>query len=274
VAAVADPLAVVANNSVIAAVPKRYSAHCLAAIINSRISRYYAFLTLRSAILLRRRAHWFPRALKALRMPELNPRSAGGLHNLAVEASDLSGRVARNLLDAHADWIADIALFTKAGFLGVRSSGLAAIDREDLAAVQPQGNKLVVAGGEICCDSADTLLLTRTALLASDRDEFTAHDVENAPLPSDSNVRGVLAQKIREFAADQERIQSRVLGILEEIDEIVAEGLGLTAAEHEVIRRRCQEFPLSATVERPRFAWSADRKRQARRTYRAGERFR
>jgi hypothetical protein len=274
VAAVADPLAVVANNSVIAVVPKRYSAHCLAAIINSRVSRYYAFLTLRSAILLRRRAHWFPRALKALRMPELTPRSAGALHNLAVEASDLSAQVARNLPDAYADWIADIALFTKAGFLGVRSSGLDAIDREDLAAIQPQGNKLVVAGGEILCDSADTLLLTRTALLASDKDEFTAHDVENAPVPSHSDVRRVLAQKIRDFTADQERIQSRVLGILEEIDEIVAAGLDLTAAEHEVIRRRCQEFPLSVTVERPRFAWSADRKRQARRTYRAGERFR
>ena len=274
VAAVADPLTVVANNSVIAVVPKQYSAHCLAAIINSRISRYYALLTLRSAILLRRRAHWFPRTLKALRMPELNPRSAGALHNLAVEASDLSAQVARSLPDAYADWVADIALFTKAGFLGVRSTGLDVIDREDLAAVQPQGNRLAVDGGEIRCDSADTLLLTRTALLASDKDEFAAHDVENAPIPSDSNVRGVLAQKIRNFAAGQERIQGRVLGILEEIDEIVAEGLGLTAAEHEVIRQRCQEFPLSVTVERPRFAWSADRKRQARRTYRAGERFR
>lgn len=274
VAAVADPLEVVANNSVIAVVPKKFSAHCLAAIINSRVSRYYAFLTLRSAILLRRRAHWFPRALKALRMPELAPRSAGALHNLAVEASDLSGHVARNLLDAYADWVADIALFTKAGFLGVQARGLEVVDREDLAAVQPQGNKVAVDGGEIWCDSADTLLLTRTALLASDKDEFTAHDVENAPVPSDSNVRRVLAQKIRDFAADQERIQSRVLRILEEIDEIVAEGLGLTAAEHEVIRRRCQEFPLSVTVERPRFAWSADRKRQARRTYRPGERFR
>ena len=65
-----------------------------------------------------------------------------------------------------------------------------------------------------------------------------------------------------------------MLAILEEIDEIVAEGLGLTAAEHETIRRRCREFPLSVTVERPRFAWSPDRKRPARRTYRPGERFR
>ena len=147
-------------------------------------------------------------------------------------------------------------------------------DREDLAAVPIQDNTLSVAGGEIWCDSADILLLTHTALLASDKDEFTAHDIENAPLPSDASACAALAQKIRNFAADQERIQSRVLGILEEIDEVVAEGLGLTASEHDVIRRRCQEFPLSATVERPRFAWSADRKRQARRTYRPGERFR
>jgi hypothetical protein len=274
VAAVADPLAVVANNSVIAVVPKRASAHCLAAIINSRISRYYAFLTLRSAILLRRRAHWFPRALKALRMPELTARRAGVLHNLAVEAAALSGQVAQSLPSAYANWVADVALFTKAGFLGVQARGVEAIDRQDLVATQPERNRFEVVGGEIWCDSADTLLLTYSALLATDKDEFTAQDIENAPVPTDPAVRAALAQKIRTFSADQERIQSRVLAILEEIDEIVAEGLGLTAAEHDVIRRRCQEFPLSVTVERPRFAWSADRKRQARRTYQPGERFR
>jgi len=46
-----------------------------------------------------------------------------------------------------------------------------------------------------------------------------------------------------------------------------------TLAEHDTIQKRCQELPLSVTVERPRFAWSADRKTQARRTYRPGERF-
>jgi hypothetical protein len=53
----------------------------------------------------------------------------------------------------------------------------------------------------------------------------------------------------------------------------VAVGLGLTPAEHDTMRKRCQEIPLSVTDERPRFAWSADRKSQARRTYRPGERF-
>jgi hypothetical protein len=135
-------------------------------------------------------------------------------------------------------------------------------------------NEITLIRGRLRCDSIDSLILTRAAMLLSDKDEFTADDVENAPVPSDSKVREALAQRIRSFAADQKSIQDRVLGILEEIDEIIAEGLGLTPAEHEVIRRRCQEFPLSVTVERPRFAWSADRKRQARRIYEPGERFR
>ncbi len=98
-------------------------------------------------------------------------------------------------------------------------------------------------------------------------------DVENLQLPADAAVRKQLAGVIRDYAADLKKTQDRVGGIMEEIDEIVAEGLGLTPAEHDTIRKRCQEFPLSVTVERPRFAWSADRKTQARRTYRPGERF-
>ena len=86
-------------------------------------------------------------------------------------------------------------------------------------------------------------------------------------------MRTQLAHAINDFAAHIQRTESRVKGILEEIDEIVAAGLGLSPQEHEIIKQRCQQFPLSVTVERPRFAWSADRKNQARRTYKAGERF-
>ncbi|MGH9803340.1 MAG: hypothetical protein ACRD82_23500, partial [Blastocatellia bacterium] len=68
-------------------------------------------------------------------------------------------------------------------------------------------------------------------------------------------------------------VKSRMEQICEAIDEIVAEGLGLTPHEHETIRQRCQQFPLSVTVERPRYVWSPDRKRQARRIYESGKRF-
>jgi hypothetical protein len=57
------------------------------------------------------------------------------------------------------------------------------------------------------------------------------------------------------------------------MDDIVAEALGLTMKEHDLIRKRSKEFPLSVTVESPRYVWSPDRKRQARRIYEPGERF-
>jgi hypothetical protein len=92
-------------------------------------------------------------------------------------------------------------------------------------------------------------------------------------LAADSGARTEIAGKIWRLENDLNTTQTRVNEILGGIDEIVADGLGLTPAEHDAIRKRCQEFPLSVTVERPRFAWSTDRKTQARRTYRPGERF-
>jgi hypothetical protein len=273
-AAVIDPLRVVSNDSANVVVPKKYSAYCLAAIINSRVSRYYAFLTLRSAILLRRRSHWFPRALKALRMPDLTPKTAKALHALAFEATELSGSVKVNETETYLDAIAEIAKFEKGGFLGLQvSQKSGSLDREELAAAQISGHSLNAGPISLSAPSRDVLTLARVALLATDRDEFEPEDFENIPLPADAGLRAEIANRVRRFSDDLKDTQRRVIEILEEIDEIVAAGLGLTPTEHNTIRERCQEFPLSVTVERPRFAWSADRKSQARRTYRPGERF-
>jgi hypothetical protein len=273
-AAVIDPLQIVANNSTIIAVPKKCSAYCLAAIINSRVSRYYSFLTLRSAILLRRRTHWFPRAINALRMPDMTPKSAQALHNLAYEATELSGSVKENETEAYLEAVAEITRFEKAGFLGLKASEKSgSLDREELAAAQITGKSLGVGAIVLSAPSRDVLTLARVALLATDKDEFEVEDMENLPLPAEASVRAAIAGKVRGFAGDLEKTQQRVIAILEKIDEIVADGLGLQPTEHDTIRKRCQELPLSVTVERPRFAWSADRKAQARRTYRPGERF-
>jgi hypothetical protein len=177
-----------------------------------------------------------------------------------------------SITDAYLEAIEGVARMTKAGFLGLHlAEGLEEIDRDDLASGEgppmPLGFKLLAT------DDPDLELLARVSLLATDADEFTAEDIENIPLPADATARKKVTEMIRNFSADLSKMQSRVLEIMEEIDEIVAAGLGLTPAEHDTIRKRCQEFPLSITVERPRFAWSPDRKRQARRTYRPGERF-
>jgi len=273
-AAVIDPLQVAANNSTMVVVPKKYSAFCLASVINSRISRYYSFLTLRAAILLRKRTTWFPRAINGLRMPNLTPKTARGLHSLAFEATELSGSVKENETGAYLDAVSEITKFEKGGFLGLQVSDKSGnLDREELAAAQISGKTLSAGPISLSAPSRDVLTLARVALLATDKDEFGVEDIENLLLPADASVRTAIAAKVRGFAGDLRKTQQRVFAILEEIDEIVADGLGLTPAEHDTIRQRCQELPLSVTVERPRFAWSADRKTQARRTYLPGQRF-
>jgi hypothetical protein len=273
-AAVIDPLQVAANNSTMVVVPKKYSAFCLASVINSRISRYYSFLTLRSAILLRKRTTWFPRAINGVRMPNLTPKTAQALHDLAFEATELSGSMKENETEAYLEAITEITKFEKGGFLGLRiSEKSGSLDREELAAAQISGKFLNSGSVSLSAPSRDVLTLARVALLATDKDEFKVEDIENLPLPAEASVRAEVAAKVSGFADDLEKTQQRVFAIMEEIDEIVADGLGLTPPEHNTIRKRCQEFPLSVTVERPRFAWSADRKIQARRTYRPGERF-
>jgi hypothetical protein len=275
VAAVADPLTVVANNSAIVVVPRKFSAHCIAAIINSRISRYYAFLTLRSAILLRRRTTWFPRAIKALPLPRLSPRRARRLHDLSAEATALSASIPGSEADVYTVGVAGVKEWTKAGFLGLQVKCDAdSIDRQDLAAASVRGGEMVAGTASIRAKSPDTLVLLRAALLATEDEEFSANDIQSVEVPADPALRTTLARKIRDFTIDVKKAQDRVLLIVEEIDAVVAEGLGLETSEYDIIRRRCSEFPLSVTVERPRFAWSADRKRQARRVYVTPDRFR
>ena len=267
-----SPLECAVHNSASIVVPTKLSASATAAIINSRISRYYSFLLLRSSVVQRAHSHFYPRTLEFLPFPNLVTREVRKLHRLAVEASELSARGAMSVADAYLESVESITKLTKAGFLGLHvAEGVEEIDREDLTPEERAANALAFKLFET--NDPDLELLARTALLASDKDEFTAADIEDVQLPASVAIRREIAEKIRSFADDLKKTQDRVLTIMEEIDEIVAEGLGLTAAEHEAIRKRCQEFPLSVTVERPRFAWSPDRKRQARRTYRPGERF-
>ncbi|PYP93622.1 MAG: hypothetical protein DMG65_00625 [Candidatus Angelobacter sp. Gp1-AA117] len=273
VASVIDPLATTANNGVVVIVPRKYSAYCLSAILNARVSRYYAFLTQRSGILLRRRTHWYPRAIKALPMPKLTQETALKLHNLAHDATNLSTSVPGSEVEAYVAGSATIEQFKKAGFLGLQLHLSDEIDRDDLEDSQISGTELHIGSGIIRAPYPDLLVLLRAALLATDKDEFSREELENTLLPSEREPQSHLASAVIEFSARLKNTEDKVRGILENIDEIVAAGLRLTPAEHDVIKRRCQQFPLSVTVERPRFAWSADRKKQARRIYKPGERF-
>jgi hypothetical protein len=273
IAGVGNPLVTCANNSVVTVVPYKYSAHVIAAIINSRVSRYYAFMLLRSALLLRRRAHWYPRMVENLPLPNLKDAQAKKLHQLAKEAASLSQDVHLNELDAYLDLTAGLEKQTKAGFLNLKWSGnVAAIDRDDLTASKVEGSQLNINSLALTGETA-ALQLLRMALLALDKDEIEVEEIQNLLLPSEASDRKRIADEVAGVAAKLEQTKLRMEDICEAMDEIIAAASGLTPPEHETIRERCREFPLSVTVERPRYVWSPDRKRQARRIYRPGERF-
>jgi len=274
VAAVVDPLRTCANNSVLAAVPLKHDAHTLCALINSTIPRYYAFLLLRSAILLRRRCNWFPRVVDNLPLPKLDTRTAKRLSGLSQEATRLSEGVALSVPEVFSRGMAGISDIIKAGFLGVkRSEEDLVLSREDFADAVVRGKSLSVAECTITAPDGDVLHLLRAAVLAADADEIPVTEIQDVLLPAAPEARSKLAAEVKNFEKNLDSRKKRMDEISREIDAIVAEGLGLTASEQSLIAKRCQEFPLSVTVGRPRYVWSADRKVQPRRIYKKGERF-
>ncbi len=274
VAAVAEPLRTCANNSVLVTVPLKHDAHTICALINSTMSRYYAFLLLRSAILLRRRCNWFPRVIDNLPLPQLDGGRAEKLSELSMEATSLSENVALSVAEVFSRGMSGVSGRTKAGFLGVKwSAENLILSREDFADATVRGKSLSVGPCKVTGPDSDLLHLIRAAFLAGDADEMVVSEIQNIPLPTDPELRSRLATEVKDFEKDLEHRKNRMDEISKEIDEIVAKGVGLTPSEHAVIQKRCQEFPLSVTVGRPRYVWSADRKVQARRLYEKGERF-
>jgi type I restriction-modification system DNA methylase subunit len=268
-----SPLECAIHNSGCLLVPTKYSAPVTAAIVNSRAARYYAFLMLRSGVVQRAHSHFYPRTIESLPFPRPTTRQVRKLHKLAIEASELSARAAMTVTDIYLESVGKVERLTKAGFLGLRlAEGLEEVDREEL--VPPDEPQIPLDFKLFAAEDPDLELLARVALLATENDGFSAQEIENILLPAEAPVRKQLAERVRNYAADLKRTQDRVLAAMEEIDEIVAKGLSLSPAEHDTIRKRCHEFPLSITVERPRFAWNPERKVQARRTYGYGERFR
>jgi type I restriction-modification system DNA methylase subunit len=275
IACVLDPVLTAANNSVLTVVPRDCSAYVLSATMNSRICRYYAFLTMRAAILLRRRSTWYPRIVSNLPWPELTAETALKLHMLALEAASLSEAAQQTEMEAYEQAMPLLPSLTSAGFLKVYMDGPEErIEIDDLAAAEPIGSTVEVGKNTLYAPDSDTLLLVRMAAIAGGGQSLDNHSLQQLSVPAQPEDRARVAEAVRQVKRTLEAAQSRMDAIAEEIDIIVAAGLGLTVAEHEVIVQRCTEFPLNVTVGRPRYVWSPDRKVQARRIYEQGVRFR
>jgi len=96
----------------------------------------------------------------------------------------------------------------------------------------------------------------------------------NVELPRDPDLRQqIVAEIIASRAGRADWLRQLHDAVEPEIDDLMLAGLGLDTHERRILAKRCQDFPLSETVGRPRYLWSEDRKRQALRRYTEGGRF-
>jgi len=269
---VTGPLTSCVQDSCLVITPFAYSAYAVAALINSRIARFFAFMLLRGAVLLRRRTTWYPRTVEALPLPKLNTRAVKRLHQLAVAAEKLSLGQPPSALELYKKESERLAR-DKAGFLGVKCEGSGRIDLAELERAAVKDNRLAIDPITITAPNDDLLILLRTALLSAGADDVAPDEIQSVLLPREAAERHNLAAQVIEFEKKLRSTEDAMHEIEEEIDEIVAAGLGLTPQMHETIKKRCTEFPLSVTVGAPRYIWSADRKVQAQRLYEEGTRY-
>jgi hypothetical protein len=205
-------------------------------------------------------------------LPKITERTAKRLHALSVAAEKLSLGQPPSALDLYEKESKRLAC-DKAGFLGVKCEGSGRIDLAELEHAAIKDNRLPIGPITIIAPNDDLLILLRSALLSAGAADGAPDEIQNLLLPRDADERHNLAAQVIEFEKKIRSTEDAMHEIEEEIDEIVAEGLGLTSQMHETIKKRCKEFPLSVTVGAPRYIWSADRKVQAQRLYKEGERY-
>ena len=271
-----DPSAAVSSDSTRVVVPYATSAVALAAFLNSAIARYYAFLTMRAGILLRRRSTIYPRTIEHLPCPPLESGIFEALHSLGSRACELAELIDTDELDVFLREMAHEADLMPGKLLpGMDFSGWSRgeLPPEAFAALPERGHEIRLSADALIKGDPDTLLLLLCAARSLEGPVAPAQ-AANLQLPREQSTRGRIAAAIRSQAAGLPGYRAEFDNVEQQINEAVMEALGLSSAERKYLMARCQEFPLCDTVSRPRYLWSADRKQQARRRYDDGARYR
>jgi hypothetical protein len=275
-AAVLNVASTATNDSVILCVPGKHTAHTLAAVINSLPSRYYAFLVLRAAILLRRRSHFYPRTIDNLPWPALSEPEYDRLDELSRLAHDLSAEVHADEVDRWARRALEVTDAHKAAFLlrNVTWPEDLALGAADLISARVGEGRLWAGQHQLAEGDDATLLLLLWSMRACGCVPLTRQFALDLLLPRQADERQGFVRDIQAEVSRRGDRLKQLEAAQEEMDDLVTAGLGLGAEQRAYLRRRCHEFPLSDTVMRPRYLWSEDRKKQPLRRYDLGQRFR
>ncbi len=265
-AAPLDRSALCAQNTVtlLAAEPSvDWDAHSLAALLNSHVCRYFAFLLLRCGIAGggRRDFTIYPRTLKALPVPSLNDTQIQRLSELAQQAQEAAQQatvreqpaweeITAGLSRPHmvADW--------PLNFTGWPDEAAARHDQAlELATGRRQATLQI---GEALTVTGDEELLRfiqqEWPQIFGDQREITNNDLCLYKVPTPEDARKAI-QRYEGRLEEVTPAQQHYYQVLEQIDALIEEGFGLTDEERETIHRRMNEFPLSETANRPRLPW-------------------
>jgi hypothetical protein len=276
VAGLLDPTTACSNNSTILGVPLACSAAALASFVNSLISRYYAFLTMRAGILLRRRSTIYPRTLDSLPCPPVGSGVFDVLDSLGTQAMSLAQLVDTDEVDVFLGEMAAMSdlmpakLLPKMDFSGW---GRGEVPAEVLAQAAVGDDGLRLAENAVVKGDPDALVLLCCAARAVGSAVAPAQ-AGNIELPREGSERKRIAAAIRAHLEARPRLRQQFQDAEKQINDVMLEALGLTEAKRQYLLERCQQFPLSDTVMRPRYLWSEDRKQQARRRYAKDVRYR
>ena len=282
-AAVFEPSGLCVQNTGVLLKPKanqRWDSHCLAALLNSHVSRYYTFLVLRSGIAGggRRDFTIYPRTLKALPVPALDAEHIQQLSKLARETQEAARQAtvreqpAWDEITAGLDrpqMVADWPL----NFTGWPDEATARYDQPPESLTSGRQGKLQI--GEALTVTGDEELLRfiqqEWPQIFGDRREITKNDLCLYKVPPPEEGRKAI-QRYEGRLEEVTPAQQRYFEVLEHIDALIEEGFGLTEEERETIHRRMNEFPLSETANRPRLPWEETVAPRVRR-FAEGERY-
>lgn len=264
------------NDSVIVFVPaEEYKDFPWDIYLNSSVVRFVHLLSLRTAILLRRRCTINPRTLERLPVPEEIMAKSSELSELAKELRELSSRIKNrwDLIDQAIEnapkkrlstFPLDFSTWTGKA-KGIMT--IAEIDGKDgLTVVDDEGvRSLLYLHGSL------DLLKTIKYLLSENDDQesqISSDTLQRLEIPTNYVE---IAQMIGNAENPNSPDILRFKHLEDSADDIIESTFGLSAMDRAYIHRRLAEYPLSAFV--PRYPWTAGAHHQKTRVYAATARF-
>ena len=269
-----DPQQIVFNNSAIIFVPaQEYQDFPWDIYLNSSVMRFIHLLTLRTAILLRKRCTVYPRTLKGLPVPKGIIAKTSELNRLANDLRSLSQRIKNrwDLVDLAIENATKQRLSTFAldfsTWVGTATGILTITEidgKDSLTLVNEDGERsLLYLHGPL-----ELLKIAKYLLSENEESEVASDNLQLLEIPT-NHIEITQMIENAENPNSSEIVQFKQL--IDVADETIEKAFDLSTSERAYIHKRLSEYPLGAFI--PRYPWTSGAHHQKTRTYKATSRF-